>query len=265
MIRDLAGLLSRIKEALAEHTDLAVVGMSGGADSTLVATLCAVLLGRERVVSVHMPATKTDKLKFNKNSFAVAEKLGVRKIEIPIGEVADSFNQILAVGLGNKVLSPLNQGNTRARLRMSCLYGVAHQLADENPGQRVRVIGTGNLSEDFIGYDTKGGDALADYFVIGDLFKSEVYQLLDYFSDQGLLSSELIDRTPSAGLWEGQTDEAELGYSYDEMEPSVRKCLKGGVPDVDFTALDHFVYSRHAAHKHKHEAPPVLSLRQFCD
>ena len=264
MIRDLAGLLARVKEALADHTDLAVVGMSGGADSTLVATLCAVLMGRDRVFSVHMPATQTDLTKFNKNSLAVAKKLDIRAFEIPIGDLAERFNLALSAGLGDKVLSPLNQGNSRARLRMSCLYGVAHQLADEYPGKRVRVIGTGNLSEDFIGYDTKGGDALADYFVIGDLFKSEVYQLLDYFCDQGVLSPELIDRMPSAGLWDGQTDEAELGYSYNQMEPSVRKCLNGEKPSPDFTEIDHFVYSRHMAHKHKHEAPPVLSLRGFC-
>ena len=152
---------------------------------------------------------------------------------------------------------------------MCTLYTVAHHLGDKL-GKRVRVIGTGNLSEDFIGYDTKGGDALCDIFPIGQLFKSEVYQLLDFFRDMGVIDEEHIDRIPSAGLWNGQTDEQELGHTYNTMEPIVKRFLEHAkvqpLHTVEPTCdVSKFVLQRHLANKHKHEAPPVIELRQFCE
>jgi NAD+ synthase len=150
---------------------------------------------------------------------------------------------------------------------MCVLYGIAHDLAAQLPGRRVRVIGTGNLSEDFIGYDTKGGDALADLFPIGELFKSEVYQLLEHFRDLGTIGEENINRVPSAGLEAGQTDAGDLGYGYDEMEDAVRFCLANcdDMPADGLDKITQFVWERHRRHSHKHEAPPVLSLRSLCD
>ena len=266
MIRDIPGLLRKMSEALRAFTEVAVVGMSGGADSTLVSVLCTQFLGKSKVYGVHMPAVAEDFKTFNRNSLNVASRLGIHSLLLPVGDVTSTFNKALSSAMGKGVsLSRVNLGNTRARLRMAGLYGVAHHLSGQLCGKSVRVIGTGNLSEDFIGYDTKGGDALADFFLIGSLFKSEVYQLLDYFRDQGVLSEGMIDRIPSAGLWQGQTDESELGYSYNEMEVSVRKLLSGQRPGPDATGCDHFVYQRHIQHKHKHDAPPVLEIREFCD
>jgi NAD+ synthase len=124
-------------------------------------------------------------------------------------------------------------------------------------------MGTGNLSEDFIGYDTKGGDALADIFPIGQLFKSEVYKVLEYFRDNGKITEAMINRVPSAGLWENQTDEAELGCSYDAMEPAVRFILKNysTIDESSLSDMQRFVWKRHLANKHKHEAPYVVTLR----
>ena len=154
---------------------------------------------------------------------------------------------------------------------MSILYSTSHYLSDTLK-KKSRVVGTGNLSEDFIGYDTKGGDALADIFPIGELYKSEVYQMLEYFVQQNTLDVDLIDRTPSAGLWEGQTDEKEIGYSYNEMEKSIRKLRNPetglSINDIDMCSLselDEFVLKRHLANSHKHLAPPVIKLREFCD
>ena len=88
-----------------------------------------------------------------------------------MGEIADAI--IEQISIDDFELTALNKGNARSRARMSVLYGVAHNLSNKFPNKRVRVIGTGNLSEDYIGYDTKGGDALADIFPIGELFKSD--------------------------------------------------------------------------------------------
>ena len=214
-----------------------------------------------------MPYSETDNKTFNDRSKRLAEKLGIRHIVLPITRATDQINlslQIAAIGVETDVrdiraLSTLNQGNTRSRVRMAYLYGVAHHCGG-------RVIGTGNLSEDFIGYDTKGGDALADYFPIGDLFKSEVYQLLDYYIAKGTITEDLVDRVPSAGLWEGQTDEGELGYTYNQMEPAIKEVMKDKVINATtHSPIFMFVKDRHLANKHKHEASKVIRLREkYC-
>ena len=245
----------------------AVIGLSGGADSTLIACLCAEALGPENVIGVSMPYSELDNNTFNDRSRRLAEKLGIKHIVLPITRATDEINlslQIAAIGVqedvrDTKAISALNQGNTRSRVRMACLYGVAHHCGG-------RVVGTGNLSEDFIGYDTKGGDALADFFPIGDLFKSEVYQLLDYFVKEGKITEDLVDRVPSAGLWEGQTDEGELGYTYDQMEPAIKEIKKESIILEDtHNPVFHFVKKRHEENKHKHETPHVFQLREkYC-
>lgn len=262
MIKDTKALINKITEEIKKATDFAVVGLSGGVDSLCVATLCVLALGKENVLAVHMPHNEVDvydELKFNGNSQRIAKKLGVNEAYVPIGAFTETFIGHMQQAM-KKPMTQLNKGNSRSRMRMCVLYGMAHDL-NETLGKRVRVMGTGNLSEDFIGYDTKGGDALADIFVIGDLFKSEVYQLAEYFAEQGLIDLDMIDRKPSAGLWDGQSDEAELGYSYNEMEKSIRKIIDSGWSKEDWTQIDEFVWNRHFANKHKHEGPPVVKLR----
>lgn len=259
MITDVSGLLEEVTNRIKEQTDVAVVGLSGGADSTLVACLCIRALGKENVYGVHMPYNKLDNETFNSKSVALADHLGVPQrtvwIDDAVNMLAGQYNH----------LSTINLGNMRSRMRMISLYTTCCSIG-ETTGLRTRVIGTGNLSEDFIGYDTKGGDAMCDFFPIGSLLKSEVYQLLEYFRDEGMITEEMINRTPSAGLWDGQTDEDELGYTYAEMEPYV---LKGFTEGADALSpndpLAMFVYNRHFDNKHKHEASPAFNLRRFCD
>jgi NAD+ synthase len=219
----------------------------------------------------------TDQGRFNANSVRVGEKLGIHNIHAPISNISDAINHLVNKSLAHLLkkeeiahsdfisLNSVNVGNARSRARMTVLYGISHEL-NEILKKRVRVIGTGNLSEDFIGYDTKGGDALCDIFPIGELFKSEVYQLADYLVTKNLIQEDMIDRVPSAGLWDNQSDESELGYSYSLMEKSIRKIITNAWPKEDFNEVDEFVWDRHFKNKHKHEAPPVLSLRnKFCD
>jgi len=266
MIPDCERLLQYIYNEISNITDFAVVGLSGGADSSLTAILCSQSLGKEAVFGISMPYNDVDVKTFNTLSAQLAEKIQINHLVRPVGAIADAINQQVHFD-STAELTDTNRGNARSRARMCVLYGIAHNLASRFPKKRVRVIGTGNLSEDFIGYDTKGGDALADFFPIGELFKSEVYQLLEYFRDSGLIEEANINRVPSAGLETGQTDEKDLGYTYNEMERGVRFCLRhyGNMAEQSLDPVTEFVWKRHLTHKHKHEAPPAIKLRALCD
>lgn len=267
MIKNVEELIRKITLVIENSMDIAVVGMSGGVDSTVVATLCTIALGKENVYGIHMPYNETDNKegKFNGNSREIANKLGIKSLDVPVFDITAAINMAVtrAVGYGEDLgkLGQVNGGNTRSRARMAVLYGICHELGSHTR-KHCRVVGTGNLSEDFIGYDTKGGDALADLFPIGELFKSEVYELAEHLANEGYIDHKMIDRTPSAGLWNGQTDEEELGYSYNEMEPSIRKIISSGWSNENWKGVDEFVWNRHFANKHKHEAPPTIKLRQ---
>ena len=266
MIVDCEKLLAHYKEQIKQFTDVAVVGLSGGADSSLTAVLSMYALGKENVYGVSMPYNETDAKTFNARSAMLAERIGINHLIRPIRDIADAINTKISVHSEDEI-SELNKGNSRSRARMCVLYGINHTIANKLLEKRVRVIGTGNLSEDFIGYDTKGGDALADFFPIGELFKSEVYQFLDYFRDQGVITDEHIDRTPSAGLEDGQTDEGDLGYTYNEMEKGIRFCMdhQAQIDDQYLDEITQFVWDRHQSQKHKHQAPPVIKVRSFCN
>lgn len=253
MIKNDYKMVNFLINQIRKNVDIAVIGMSGGADSTLVATLCKLALGPENVYSLHMPYSDIDKKKFNSNSIKVAKKLKVNIKEVNIKNAVNALTETLGMEM-----NMVNLGNARSRIRMNLLYAYAHELGQKFKHKKIRVMGTGNLSEDYIGYDTKGGDALADIFPIGELFKSEVYELLEYFVKIKILNKNMIDYNPSAGLWDGQTDEKELGYTYKEMETSIRKFLKNKKAS---TKVDQFVEDRHLKNKHKHEAPPVIKLR----
>jgi NAD+ synthase len=252
-------LINTITTDIAKHIDVAVIGMSGGADSTLLTILCSIALGEENVFGLGMPYNATDEYTFNDRSTRLANQIGVNYDTLSIGPTVDTFASMFGE------MSELNQGNLRSRMRMLTLYSHACRIGEEQPGKKVRVIGTGNRSEDYIGYDTKGGDALADIFPIGELYKREVYALLDHFVAEGRINGDLIDRTPSAGLWDGQTDEGELGHTYDEMAPAIDFCMRNVVALTDGTIkppdeITEFVWTRHITNKHKHEAPYVSKL-----
>jgi NAD+ synthase len=264
MIKDIPKLLEKVTREIHDFTDVAVIGLSGGADSTLVALLCKLALGEKNVYGVHLPATTTDTKTFNKQSRAFAKYINIPNVSIAINPILSEFEVCLDLAIPfseNEQDMQKLIGNAKARLRMTMLYAVCERIAMSWPSKRVRVMGTGNLSENYIGYCTKFGDSGVDIEVIGDLFKSEVYQLLDYFKDQGMLLEEHINRIPSAGLWPGQEDEDEIGHTYAEMELAIQK-LKNTDPENE---VERFVMVKHRENLHKIEAVRTLPLRIFCE
>lgn len=299
MILNLPSLAKKLEAAISDFTDIAIVGTSGGVDSSVVAAIAVAALGKEQVYLVSMPYDTHDRETFNRRSLELAQSLGTHHLVIDIALATWSLLDAVTQGSSEKAelggeLHRLTLGNTRARMRMAALYALSGELAYRYhqplyaPGaeqtsdqekamhskglfKRVRVLGTGNASEDLIGYDTKGGDALADLFVIGDLFKSEVYQLGQHYN----LPRSILEAVPSAGLYPGQTDQDELGYSYDELEPALRglhQALSRGIADGDlkvelteFQGVDvdkaKFVIERFQANAHKHRAPAVVIVR----
>jgi NAD+ synthase len=178
-----------------------VVGLSGGIDSALCARLAADALGAPRVLGVLLPtAGFPDSVREETERYA--ESLGIAHRTVPLDGVARAFGALLP-----EVTDRVTVGNTLARVRMTVLYALARE------GGRV-VLGTGNKSELLLGYFTKYGDGGADLLPIGDLYKTQVRALA---AELGLPRA-ILDRAPTAGFWEGQTDEGELGGSYADID-----------------------------------------------
>src|SRR5437763_13927371 len=177
--------------------DGVILGLSGGIDSALVATLCADAIGPGRVLALALPDGKGGRDLKDARKFANA--IGIEFRIVNIGPIASAMEKRVKASEADTVA----RGNLRARARMTVLYYGA------NTENRV-VMGTGNKSEILIGYDTKFGDAGADFMPIGDLYKTQVREMAVHLG----IPPEIVEKTPTAGLWPGQTDEGELGISY---------------------------------------------------
>ena len=270
MIVDVPAVAKHLESEVRAFTDLAVVGVSGGIDSSVVASVCVSALGKDNVHLVSMPYGRVDRESFNARSQALAEALGAPHYVVSVGDMSKQMESALEQQFGTQ-LHQLTRANVRPRVRMNVLYSVTGELGFRT-GKRTRVMGTGHLSEDLIGYDTKGGDALCDIFILSDLVKSEVYQLAAHYA----VPSSIIDAVPSAGLYQGQTDEQELGHSYAELEPAtlaLHQLLRDSVPLSDITpahqvfndmdpVLVEFVVARYKLNFHKHLAPATVVSRR---
>ncbi len=182
-------------------TDGVVVGLSGGIDSTLVAYLACEALGKDKVFGIAMPSTTTpteDKI----HGIKIAKYLDIEHEEIGIDGILNEFLDVTQLEENDLAI-----GNLKARIRMSIIYYYAN-------AKNYLVIGTGNKSEILIGYFTKHGDGACDLEPIGDLYKTEVYELSKLMD----VKQEIIEKPPRAGLWNNQTDEAEIGMSYDLLD-----------------------------------------------
>ena len=178
----------------------AVLGLSGGVDSTLSAFLSVRALGAKNVLALRMPY-KTSSPESLEHANLVIEQLGVPSLTIDISEAVD------AVLVNFPDASQVRRGNVMARIRMINVY-------DQSAAFPGLVVGTGNKTESLLGYSTLHGDGAFDFNPLADLYKAQVRQLA---AELGVPPS-IINKPPSADLWVGQTDEEELGFTYDEMD-----------------------------------------------
>ncbi len=191
-------------EKTASPTTNAVIGISGGKDSSVAAAVCVKALGKDRVIGVLMPQGEQADISY---SHLLVNTLGIRSYTINIGATVKSFMDEL-----KKHVEPSNQAivNTPARIRMTTLYAIAAC----NNG---RVVNTCNLSEDWVGYSTKFGDAAGDFSPLSDLTVTEVLQIGEFLG----LPNELVHKVPIDGLC-GKTDEENLGFTYTMLDKYIR-------------------------------------------
>ena len=191
---------------------IAVIGISGGKDSTIVAGLCVRALGKERVLGVLMPNGDQKDIR---DSYRVCEALDIDNIVVNIGATYNTIAEEIETSLNMKnIASNLSEQtliNIAPRLRMTTLYGVSQTVGG-------RVVNTSNLSEAKVGYFTRWGDECGDMKPLVNLTKSEVVAIGKTMTE---IPIDLIEKTPSDGL-SGQSDEEKIGFSYDNLDKYLR-------------------------------------------
>jgi len=186
----------------------AVLGLSGGIDSALVAYLLKDALGKENVLAIMMPYKSSNPDSLN-HAKLVVEDLGINSKTIEITDMIDAYFK------NEKEATSLRMGNKMARERMSILF-------DYSSKENALVVGTSNKTEIYLGYSTQFGDSACALNPIGDLYKTNIWDLSRYLK----IPNELIEKKPSADLWEGQTDEQEMGLTYKEADQVLYRMLE---------------------------------------
>jgi NAD+ synthase len=227
----------------------ALVGVSGGIDSALVLRLASDAVGPDRVVAVLLPDHLHPSALLDETR-AYAQALAATVRVVPIDGIVGALRSAVP-----EVGDPTGLGNFAARARMAILYALAGSLG-------ALVVGTGNKSELLLGYFTKYGDGGADLLPVGDLYKTEVRAL----SAELGLPEAVRWRPPTAGLWEGQTDEGELGLPYEAIDQVLRGLEELREPEeivrltgVSRDAVDGIV-DRVRRNRHKRRPVPVPKL-----
>ena len=175
----------------------AVIGLSGGVDSALSAALSAEALGPEQVLGAILPHRVSDTAG-TADAKLVAERLGIRTREIDITPMVEPYFEQYEPEAGR-----IRRGNVMARQRMIVLYDLSYK-------EKALVVGTSNRTEILLGYSTLFGDSACAVNPLGDLLKSQVWQLAEHIG----LPERVVRKQPSADLWQGQTDEGEMGIDY---------------------------------------------------
>ena len=173
-----------------------VLGLSGGIDSAIVAYLAAKAFGPENVLGILMPYKLSSKESVE-HAKLVVDDLGIKSKLIEITPMVEPYFEM------NPDMDGLRKGNRMARERMCILF-------DYSAKEKALVLGTSNKTEMLLGYSTQFGDAASAINAIGDLYKTQIWELSRHMG----VPAPLIEKKPSADLWEGQTDESELGFSY---------------------------------------------------
>jgi len=226
----------------------AVVGLSGGIDSSLSCYLTVEALGPENVLVIRMPY-KTSSPDSLEHAQLVIDELGVNSLTVPITEMVDPLFERFPEA------DPIRRGNSMARARMLILY-------DQSQAFGGLVVGTGNKTEILLGYTTLFGDSACAINPLGDLYKTQVRQL----ARETGLPQAIIDKPPSADLWVGQTDEGELGFTYAEVDQLLyllvdqrykpEDCVEAGFSESFVRAVVELIKKNHF----KRVLPPIAKL-----
>ncbi len=180
-----------------------VLGLSGGIDSTLVAHLCKKALG-SKIFALLMPSKSSNENNL-KDALNICKELELEYKILPLQEILDVFLKQC------ENADKIRVGNLAARIRMSLLY-------DYSMLKNFLVVGTSNKSELMLGYGTIYGDLACAFNPLGDLYKSEIYELARFLK----IDEIFIKKPPSADLWEGQSDEEDLGFTYEEIDKGLK-------------------------------------------
>ncbi len=220
----------------------AIIGISGGKDSTIAAALCVEALGADRVIGVLMPNGGQPDIG---DSEEVCRLLDIRALNVNIhkalGSICDQIDYNYNYTLGSTAKEPMVRTNLPARLRMATLYAVAALYPNS------RVVNTCNASEDYVGYSTKYGDAAGDFSPLGNLTVREVLEIGDELG----LPKHLVHKTPSDGMC-GKSDEDNLGFTYDELDNYILGT--GEVSEETMEKIDRL----HKSSRHKYQPMPMF-------
>ncbi len=217
-----------------------VVGLSGGIDSAVTAALSVRAIGAESTFGVIMPChSQNEDADY---AAMLAQSLSLTPEVVDLTAACDAIESVLPEG------SPMAHANIRPRLRMTTLYYIAQSRA-------CLVAGTGNRSEMMVGYFTKHGDGGVDLEPLGELYKREVRALARVLD----VPEPIITRPPTAGLWPGQTDEGELGITYDELD-AILAALDTGIAMSSPASTVARVQRMIAASAHKRAVPPAFAV-----
>ncbi len=226
---------SRVDEARAKGV---IVGLSGGLDSSVVAVLSKQAL-QDEVLGVIMPCHNEPCCEEDANLLATT--FGIKTSRVALGRVYNELLNILPDA------SKLVQANLKPRLRMLTLYYFANKV-------NYLVAGTGNKSELMVGYFTKYGDGGADILPLGGLLKTQVIELAKELK----IPPKIIDKVPSADLWNGQTDENELGISYPELDKAILSIESGNTGNIDPEVINK-LHNLMQASEHKRSVIPIFN------
>lgn len=228
-----------------------VVGISGGIDSAVTATLAVNAAGKENVTGWITPASTSNKENID-DAVELAEDLGIGYRKTSIDPVVESVVEQSPISV-----EEVSEGNIRARVRM------IYEYLEANENDNI-VLGTGNRTELLLGYFTKHGDGAADLMPIADLYKTQVKELAAHLD----IDQKFIEKAPTAGLWEGQTDEDELGATYEDMDKilhhlvdkqqSIAETAENLSIDTEEVERFNNMYQRTA---HKRKMPELTDLR----
>ena len=192
-----------------------VVGLSGGIDSSVSAALATRALGNSKVLGILMPYRLSSESSLN-DARALSEKFGIKHRVVEISPMIDAYFE--SIDESNR----LRAGNKMARERMSILFDIAHQ-------EKRLVLGTGNRTEVCLGYTTWYGDSACSVNPIGELYKTELREVAKIVG----VPQSIVDKAPSADLWVGQTDEGEIGVTYEQIDRLLVRIVDDGETSID--------------------------------